>query len=346
MSGLTVGLLGIDELELEIMLSSGTPEQKLTAKKILGVINNHHLLLVTLLLANSLAMETLPLFLDQLFTPEITIILSVTLVLAFGEVIPQAFCTGPNQIKIARCMVPVVQVLVVLFFPISYPISKALDYILSHSQGSVKLKSDDLKTFISLHESFNQEKPSEVEGLERYQIVIMHGAIDMNKHKVKNYMEFYSNFVCLDIEALITTQTFQIISKSNYHYLPVYRNSIHNLVGIIALQELFKAQEGDTIESLDLAMADAVKIDSIITLSMALKEMDSRKTTISFVMQDIDGEIQVVGVVTKEMILKKMIQDSSLTERNEIAEISHAIIENFSTRKRLKTISSLREHLI
>lgn len=91
MSGLTVGLLGIDELDLELKISSGTPEEKATARKILAVINHHHLLLVTLLLANSIAMEALPLFLDEMFNTEIFLFISVTFVLAFGEVIPKRY---------------------------------------------------------------------------------------------------------------------------------------------------------------------------------------------------------------------------------------------------------------
>jgi metal transporter CNNM len=45
-------------------------------------------MLVTLLLCNAAAMETLPIFLDKLVTPVEAIVLSVTLVLIFGEIIP------------------------------------------------------------------------------------------------------------------------------------------------------------------------------------------------------------------------------------------------------------------
>ena len=90
--------------------------------KILPLLRNHHLLLVTLLLANAAAMEALPLFLDkvtcsilketlcssacffaflsieqpalpQLMSPIAAICTAVTFVLFFGEVIPQALCT-------------------------------------------------------------------------------------------------------------------------------------------------------------------------------------------------------------------------------------------------------------
>jgi metal transporter CNNM len=51
-------------------------------------------MLVTLLLCNAGAMETLPIFLDRLVPQVVAIICSVTLILIFGEVIPQAICTG------------------------------------------------------------------------------------------------------------------------------------------------------------------------------------------------------------------------------------------------------------
>ena len=35
------------------------------------------------------------------------IIVSVTLVLFIGEVIPQAYCTGPDQIRIAAFLAPI-----------------------------------------------------------------------------------------------------------------------------------------------------------------------------------------------------------------------------------------------
>lgn len=57
------------------------------------VIANQHLLLVTLLLCNAGAMEALPVLLDRLVHPLAAIIISVTAVLAFGEIIPQALCS-------------------------------------------------------------------------------------------------------------------------------------------------------------------------------------------------------------------------------------------------------------
>lgn len=74
----------------------GDPDVKRMTERIFPVIDQHHWMLVTLLLCNAAAMETLPIFLDRIFTPAIAVLISVTLILMFGEIIPQALCTGPK----------------------------------------------------------------------------------------------------------------------------------------------------------------------------------------------------------------------------------------------------------
>ena len=82
---------------------------------------------MTLLLANAAAMEALPIFLDDLVPAYAAVIISVTAVLIFGEIIPQAVCTGPSQIEIAAGIAPLTRILMCLLSPIAYPISLLLD---------------------------------------------------------------------------------------------------------------------------------------------------------------------------------------------------------------------------
>jgi len=129
MSGLTIGLASIDRLSLEVD-SIGNPDIKSKTERIFPVIDRHHWMLVTLLLCNAAAMETLPIFLDKLVTPVEAIALSVSLVLIFGEIIPQALCTGPNQLSIAYWCCPIVLGLMYLTGIVSYPIAFLLDKLL------------------------------------------------------------------------------------------------------------------------------------------------------------------------------------------------------------------------
>ena len=126
MSGLTIGLAAVDRLALEVD-SIGNKDVKEMTDRIFPVIDQHHWMLVTLLLCNAGAMETLPIYLDKIVPEALAILVSITLILIFGEVIPQAICTGPQQLTIAYYMCPVVLVLMWATAPISWPLAKALD---------------------------------------------------------------------------------------------------------------------------------------------------------------------------------------------------------------------------
>lgn len=129
-SGLTQGLLSLDHLELEILKRSGTDVQKQQAAVLLPIIEHHHWLLVTLMLWNAAAMETLPIFLDELVPTAVAIILSVTLILMVGEIIPASIMTGPHQLYIVSNLQYLTWTVLIIFSPIAYPLSKLLDCVL------------------------------------------------------------------------------------------------------------------------------------------------------------------------------------------------------------------------
>ena len=63
-------------VDLEIIRRSGSDHEVWLVERVEPVLARPHFLLATLLLCNSAAMETLPLFLDRLFNPVAAIILS------------------------------------------------------------------------------------------------------------------------------------------------------------------------------------------------------------------------------------------------------------------------------
>ncbi|WP_459806162.1 DUF21 domain-containing protein, partial [Herbidospora sp. RD11066] len=86
----------------------GSNREKKQAAAILPVVQKQHQLLVTLLLCNAAAMEALPIYLDKIVHPAVAVVLSVTFVLIFGEVIPQAIsaryglAVGANFVGLVR----------------------------------------------------------------------------------------------------------------------------------------------------------------------------------------------------------------------------------------------------
>jgi len=83
-SGLTVGYLSIKKQTLTLWLDSPDLQKVSMAKTILALLENHHLLLSTLLLSNALAMEALPIFLDKLLPAFVAVLISTIAVLMFG----------------------------------------------------------------------------------------------------------------------------------------------------------------------------------------------------------------------------------------------------------------------
>ena len=55
-------------------------------------------------MSNAFAMEALPVFLHNIVPAFVAILISTIFVVIFGEILPQAYCTGPAQIQIADKM--------------------------------------------------------------------------------------------------------------------------------------------------------------------------------------------------------------------------------------------------
>ena len=130
-AGLTMGMLSLDPMMLLIKVRAASdPAERKQAELLLPLVRQRHRLLVTLLLLNSIANEALPLFLDEIVGGAAAVLISVTLVLFFGEIIPSAVFTGPNQLSIASRLVPLVRAVMTMLCPLAWPIAKALDVVL------------------------------------------------------------------------------------------------------------------------------------------------------------------------------------------------------------------------
>lgn len=149
-AGMTMGLLSLDSLKLRIKLATGTEKEKKAAQKILPLIENHHLLLCTLLLFNAVSNEALPIFLDAIVPAWVAVLMSVTLVLLCGEILPTALFTGPDQLHIAASFSPLVYFLEFIFYPIAFPMAKGLDYFLGVDEEGDRLNRVEISAMMKI----------------------------------------------------------------------------------------------------------------------------------------------------------------------------------------------------
>ncbi|XP_052186782.1 DUF21 domain-containing protein At5g52790-like isoform X3 [Diospyros lotus] len=239
MSGLTLGLMSLSLVDLEILVKAGQPQDRKNAEKILPIVKNQHRLLCTLLICNSLAMEALPIFVDALLPAWGAILISVTLILAFGEIIPQALCSKYG-LSVGAKLSPLVRLLVIVVFPLSYPISKLLDLLLGKGHSAL-LRRAELKTLVDMH-GHESGKGGE---LTREETTIICGALDLTQKTAKDAMTPIAEIFSLDLNSVLDDDTMNLILKKGHSRVPVHSGSTSNIIGLILVKNLIKCRPED-----------------------------------------------------------------------------------------------------
>ncbi|KAI3715397.1 hypothetical protein L6452_22379 [Arctium lappa] len=231
MSGLTLGLMSLGLVELEILQRSGTPTEKKQAAVIFPVVQKQHQLLVTLLLCNAAAMEALPIYLDKIFNQIVAIVLSVTFVLFFGEVIPQAVCTRYG-LAIGSSFIWLVRILMVVCYPIAYPIGKMLDLVLGHNDALFRRA--QLKALVSIH---GQEAGKGGE-LTHDETTIISGALDLTEKTAEEAMTPIESTFSLDVNSKLDWEAMGKILARGHSRVPVYSGNPRNIIGLLLVKSL------------------------------------------------------------------------------------------------------------
>ncbi|KAK7396358.1 hypothetical protein VNO78_17299 [Psophocarpus tetragonolobus] len=231
MSGLTLGLMSLGLVDLEILQRSGSSTEKKQAAAIFPVVQKQHQLLVTLLLCNACAMEALPLYLDKIFHPVVAVVLSVTFVLAFGEVIPQAICTRYG-LYVGANFVGLVRVLMIICYPIAYPVGKVLDVLLGHNHALFRRA--QLKALVSIH---SQEAGKGGE-LTHDETTIISGALDLTEKTAEEAMTPIESTFSLNVASKLDWEAIGKILARGHSRVPVYSGNPKNIIGLLLVKNL------------------------------------------------------------------------------------------------------------
>ncbi|XP_010105303.2 DUF21 domain-containing protein At2g14520 [Morus notabilis] len=241
MSGLTLGLMSLSLVDLEVLAKSGTPKDRVYAAKILPVVKNQHLLLCSLLICNAAAMEALPIFLDGLITAWGAILISVTLILLFGEIIPQSVCSRYG-LAIGATVAPCVRVLVWICFPVAFPISKLLDFLLGHRHVAL-FRRAELKTLVNLHGN-EAGKGGE---LTHDETTIIAGALELTEKTAGDAMTPISETFTIDINARLDRELMTLVLEKGHSRVPVYYEETTNVIGLILVKNLLTIHPEDEV---------------------------------------------------------------------------------------------------
>ena len=289
MSGLTVGYLSIDMLILEIKLNNGTEQEKIYAKKIRKIIADHHWILVTLLVCNAFACEAMPILLDKLVNPMVAIIISVTVLLFVGEIIPQALCTGPKQMKIAAFLAPFTYCLMIITFPISFPIARFMDLVIG-KHSKTRFCNNDLKSVIELHlKEANENINSE-------QINYFTGFLDIINTKIKEMMIPLDKVYKLDYNFNLNHNSLNEMIEKGYSRIPIYENIPNNLKGVLLLKDLIGKDLTHPIalNELNINLLNAIYVNEETFYIDLFEKFKNGKSKMAFVYKEIKKEEKLI----------------------------------------------------
>ncbi|XP_051124016.1 DUF21 domain-containing protein At1g47330 [Andrographis paniculata] len=280
MAGLTLGLMSLGLVDLEVLSKSGRPQDRLHASKILPVVKNQHLLLCTLLIGNSLAMESLPIFLDKLVPPWAAILVSVTLILMFGEILPQAICTRYG-LTVGATAAPLVRVLLWLFFPIAYPISKFLDWMLGKGHAAL-LRRAELKTFVDFHGN----EAGKGGDLTHDETTIIAGALELTEKTAKDAMTPIAKAFSLDLDGALNLETLNAIMTMGHSRVPVYYKDPKNIIGLILVKNLLAVDPEDSVPLRKMLIRKIPRVSENMPLYDILNEFQKGHSHIAVVYRD------------------------------------------------------------
>ena len=148
-SGLTLGLMSLDIIDLRVLTESGTEREKKYARRILPVRKHGNWLLCTLLIGNTAVNSALSIVTADLFGGIAGFASSTIVILYIGEIIPQAVCHRFGLV-VGAFAIPFVRLMMFLTAPLSFTTSKVLDWLLG-GESATRYNKKQLRSLLSIH---------------------------------------------------------------------------------------------------------------------------------------------------------------------------------------------------
>ena len=244
----------------------------------------------------------------------VSLIVAVGMTLIFGILIPKAigFKYAGN---IGKSTVHLMLLLNNLFY---YPI------LFVTSISNLMLKPFKEKT------DFSQSRFSEDE----IRIIISEGvktgAIDETEHQIiENIFEFNdlkANEVMVPRTEVVAvellddaSQIAEDILKTNHSLIPVYLDTIDNIVGVLHTKDFMKSYIDNKAVNIKSLIRPAFFVPETKSISQLLKEMQTRGERLAVVMDEYGG---TEGVITIEDILEEIVGDIKDNSKIEVKEYS------------------------
>ncbi|XP_028827497.1 metal transporter CNNM1-like [Denticeps clupeoides] len=312
-SGLNLSLLALDPVELQVLQNSGTDKEQKHARRIESVRKHGNYVLCTLLLGNALINASLAVWMCQILgmTWLSTCVCAFT-IFFIGEILPHSVASR-HGLAIASKSIWLTRLLMVLSFPISFPISKLLDIVL-HQEISNFYTREKLLEMLRVTDPYHD--------LVKEELNIIQGALELRTKTVEDVLTPLSDCFMLASDALLDFNTMSEVMQSGYTRIPVYENMRSNIVDILFVKDLAFVDPDDCTPLKTITRFYRHPMHCVFNdtkLDAMLEEFKKGKSHLAIVQRvNNEGEgdpfYEVMGIVTLEDVIEEIIKSEILDE--------------------------------
>ncbi|OPX25486.1 MAG: hypothetical protein B1H02_01375 [Candidatus Latescibacteria bacterium 4484_107] len=213
--------------------------------------------------------------------------------LFFENIFPRIMLNDRDETSIVRFG----RVLIVLYFGL-WPLTVVLDWIsglFSKEMDSREAKEEELKNIV--------ESESEEGVIEEDTKEMIHGIFEFSDTTVREVMVPRIDMVCVedsaDLEHLV-----KVIEETGHSRIPVYRNRIDDIQGIIYAKDLIRIPSDLTSWSVGHVLREAYFVPESKKISQMLAEFRRKRIHLAIVVDEYGG---TAGLVTMEDLIEEIV---------------------------------------
>ena len=301
-SGAEIAFFSLADSDLE---TQDGPDRSKRMEAVAQLLDTPKRLLATILIVNNLINIAIVLLFDAVAASFIKTIhpdwfrfvvevgLVTFLILLFGEILPKVYASR-NKRRFALFMAMPIKILFTFFTPLSRPMRNATVYLeRKFSKQKLSISVDKLSQALELtaddETSHDEQK-------------ILQGIVTFGNTDTKNVMRPRMDIFALDIEASYQTIMEEIL-KHGYSRIPVFKESIDQIQGILYVKDLLPYFDQKSFEWSGL-LREPYFVPENKKLDDLLNEFKQMKMHLAIVVDEYGG---TSGLITLEDIIEEIV---------------------------------------
>ena len=304
-----------NQIKLKVAADEGSKSSKLVLK----CLDNFDKYIITSLIGNNVVNILISVFsttlcvllftdgfkLDEQSSSEYGALMSTILitivVFFFGEVIPKSIGkTFPNKIcKIVVYPLIALSYILMPFVLLFNGLTKLVKMILKVKDEENIIDEEDFQDIVDSIEE---------QGLiDEEDSTIIQSAVEFDETRVKQVMCLRENIVALDIDKKMNKdEMIDFILDNPFTRIPVYKDSIDNIVGILHTQKLLKEIMQKNTYNIEKLLVEPIFVRPNVHLDTLLDEFKKKRTHMAVVQSK---ELETLGILTMEDLIEELVGD-------------------------------------